>query len=90
VLRAVHSVEGELPPSRHLPTRSLRPTQLDLLRLTHLMRCVQDMNYAGSTCICRVPKAHLKDGIVVECTHCGTLWRASRRLTAAWLFQAWH
>ena len=30
------------------------------------------MNYAGSTCICRVPKAHLKDGIVVECTHCGT------------------
>lgn len=29
------------------------------------------MNYAGSTCICRVPKAHLKDGIVVECTHCG-------------------
>lgn len=31
----------------------------------------QDMNYAGSTCICRVPKAQLKPGVVVECTHCG-------------------
>lgn len=31
----------------------------------------QDMNYAGSTCICRVPKAQLKAGVVVECTHCG-------------------
>lgn len=26
---------------------------------------IQDMNYAGSTCICRVPKAMLKDGVVV-------------------------
>ena len=25
----------------------------------------QDMNYAGSTCICRVPKAQLKAGVVV-------------------------
>lgn len=36
------------------------------------------MNYAGSTCICRVPKAHLKDGIVVECTHCGKLTNPPR------------
>jgi len=37
------------------------------------VRCIQskDMNYVGSTCICRVPKAQLKDGVVVECTHCG-------------------
>lgn len=34
-------------------------------------RSPQDMNYAGSTCICRVPKAQLKAGVVVECTHCG-------------------
>ncbi|POV96163.1 hypothetical protein PSTT_15802 [Puccinia striiformis] len=35
-------------------------------------RCVQsrDMNYAGSVCICRVPKANLKPGTVVECVHC--------------------
>lgn len=25
----------------------------------------QDMNYAGSTCICRVPKAQLREGTVV-------------------------
>jgi hypothetical protein len=31
----------------------------------------QDMNYQGSTCICRVPKAQLKGGTVVECVHCG-------------------
>ena len=29
------------------------------------------MNYQGSTCICRVPKAQLRSGTVVECTHCG-------------------
>ncbi|KAI7955331.1 hypothetical protein MJO28_005731 [Puccinia striiformis f. sp. tritici] len=29
-----------------------------------------DMNYAGSVCICRVPKANLKPGTVVECVHC--------------------
>jgi len=32
---------------------------------------VQDMNYSGSTCICRVPKAQLKENVIVECTHCG-------------------
>ena len=31
----------------------------------------QDMNYQGSTCICRVPKAQVKAGTVVECVHCG-------------------
>jgi len=37
------------------------------------VRCVatRDMNFQGSTCICRVPKANLKKGIVVECPHCG-------------------
>ncbi|GAA6026311.1 hypothetical protein JCM11491_003536 [Sporobolomyces phaffii] len=36
-------------------------------------RCIQsrDMNYSGSTCICRVPKAQLKENVIVECTHCG-------------------
>lgn len=38
------------------------------------VRCIQtrDMNFQGSTCICRVPKAQLKKGTVVECPHCGT------------------
>jgi hypothetical protein len=31
----------------------------------------QDMNYQGSTCICRVPKAQVKAGTIVECVHCG-------------------
>jgi hypothetical protein len=31
----------------------------------------QDMNYQGSTCICRVPKAQVRSGTVVECVHCG-------------------
>lgn len=31
----------------------------------------QDMNYQGSTCICRVPKAQVREGTVVECVHCG-------------------
>ncbi|KAG8758511.1 hypothetical protein FRC12_009984 [Ceratobasidium sp. 428] len=37
------------------------------------VRCIQtrDMNYQGSTCICRVPKAQVKEGTVVECVHCG-------------------
>ena len=29
------------------------------------------MNYQGSTCICRVPKAQVRTGTVVECVHCG-------------------
>jgi hypothetical protein len=39
------------------------------------VRCIQtrDMNFQGSTCICRVPKASLKKGTVVECPHCGEL-----------------
>jgi hypothetical protein len=37
------------------------------------LRCIQtkDMNYQGSTCICRVPKAQIRAGTVVECVHCG-------------------
>ncbi|TDL29895.1 maternal g10 transcript [Rickenella mellea] len=37
------------------------------------LRCIQtrDSNYQGSTCICRVPKAQLKSGTIVECVHCG-------------------
>ncbi|CAD7063614.1 unnamed protein product [Tilletia caries] len=37
------------------------------------VRCIQstDMNYKGSTCICRVPKSDLKVGTLVECSHCG-------------------
>lgn len=37
------------------------------------LRCIQtrDMNYQGSTCICRVPKAQIRPGTVVECVHCG-------------------
>ncbi|RXW18815.1 hypothetical protein EST38_g7039 [Candolleomyces aberdarensis] len=36
------------------------------------LRCIQtrDMNYQGSTCICRVPKAQVRAGTVVECVHC--------------------
>ncbi|KAG2155066.1 G10 protein [Suillus bovinus] len=37
------------------------------------LRCIQtkDMNYQGSTCICRVPKAQVRSGTIVECVHCG-------------------
>jgi len=35
------------------------------------MQLTQDMNYEGSTCICRVPKAQLRPGTFVECVHCG-------------------
>jgi hypothetical protein len=35
----------------------------------------KDMNYQGSTCICRVPKAQVRTGTVVECVHCGTVVR---------------
>jgi hypothetical protein len=34
------------------------------------------MNYQGSTCVCRVPKAQLREGTVVECVHCGASDRA--------------
>uniref|UniRef100_A0A2P2IFZ7 Protein BUD31 homolog n=1 Tax=Hirondellea gigas TaxID=1518452 RepID=A0A2P2IFZ7_9CRUS len=36
------------------------------------LRCMQtrDHNYS-TTCICRVPKAKLESGKVVECVHCG-------------------
>lgn len=32
------------------------------------------MNYQGSTCICRVPKAQLRAGTIVECVHCGMFY----------------
>ncbi|KAJ7248496.1 maternal g10 transcript [Mycena rebaudengoi] len=37
------------------------------------LRCIQtkDMNYQGSTCVCRVPKAQVRSGTIVECVHCG-------------------
>lgn len=43
----------------------------------------QDMNYQGSTCICRVPKAQVRSGTIVECVHCGTFKAAlaARELT---------
>ena len=59
VLRTVHSIEGQF--------IAISPMECET------DHSEQDMNYAGSTCICRVPKAHLKDGTVVECTHCGNL-----------------
>lgn len=36
------------------------------------LRCIQskDHNY-GTTCICRVPKAKLEEGKIVQCMHCG-------------------
>ncbi|KAJ3615544.1 hypothetical protein Zmor_016336 [Zophobas morio] len=36
------------------------------------LRCIQtkDTNF-GTQCICRVPKAKLEEGKVVECVHCG-------------------
>ena len=43
------------------------------LKLTFLNQ--KDMNYQGSTCICRVPKAQVRSGTVVECVHCGTFAR---------------
>lgn len=43
---------------------------------------LQDMNYQGSTCICRVPKAQLRQGTVVECVHCGKFLPPLRRRTS--------
>lgn len=36
------------------------------------LRCIQtrDTNF-GTNCICRVPKAKLEEGRIVECVHCG-------------------
>lgn len=36
------------------------------------LRCIQtrDTNF-GTNCICRVPKAKLEEGKIVECVHCG-------------------
>lgn len=36
------------------------------------LRCIQpkDTNF-GTTCICRVPAGHLKEGKIIECMHCG-------------------
>ncbi|SCZ92702.1 BZ3500_MvSof-1268-A1-R1_Chr5-2g08120 [Microbotryum saponariae] len=57
----------------------LQPDEFGHARLTRPLLCAsQDMNYAGSTCICRVPKAQLKAGVVVECTHCGCRGCASQ------------
>lgn len=42
-----------------------------LLVKIHLYHFSKDMNYQGSTCICRVPKAQVRSGTVVECVHCG-------------------
>lgn len=48
------------------------------------------MNYQGSTCVCRVPKAQVKAGTVVECVHCGTFRRGlfSSRIadSSIWVF----
>lgn len=37
------------------------------------LRCIQTNanNFTGSTCICRIPKAQLRKGQVVECASCG-------------------
>eukprot|EP01071_Lankesteria_metandrocarpae_P002072 Lankesteria_metandrocarpae@DN2058_c0_g1_i1.p1 len=36
------------------------------------LKCVQTADQSfGTTCICRVPRAHLEDGKVVECNTCG-------------------
>ncbi|KAI8049270.1 bud site selection-related protein [Syncephalis plumigaleata] len=36
------------------------------------LRCIQsrDTNF-GTACVCRVPRANLQEGKVVECVHCG-------------------
>ena len=36
------------------------------------LKCIQtkETNF-GTTCVCRVPKAKLSKGTVVECVHCG-------------------
>ena len=59
---------------------------LELPRLYQPLTAVsslQDMNYQGSTCICRVPKAQLRAGTVVECVHCGTYMLATLSISCA-------
>lgn len=69
----------------HVLTQSDRQVEAHRLRKAVLCAvhpvartCVlltQDMNYEGSTCICRVPRAQLRPGTFVECVHCGTSLR---------------
>lgn len=44
------------------------------------VRCIQgrDSSHEGATCICRVPKAVLRPGQVVECQTCGCRGCASQ------------
>lgn len=44
-------------------------TLLDSHTFSGCLRCIQtkDMNYQGSTCICRVPKSKLKEGQTIQC-----------------------
>lgn len=53
---------------RCIQTKVLLTSYFAETLLTHFF---QDMNYQGSTCICRVPKAQVRSGTVVECVHCG-------------------
>ena len=36
------------------------------------LACIQNKDHNfGTTCICRVPKAKLEEGKIVQCQHCG-------------------
>jgi hypothetical protein len=82
-----HSLYSHRSPTTHLRPHHLIIPSPHCLHTTYnrngyeklcCVRCIQtrDMNYQGSTCICRVPKAQLKAGTVVECVHCGE-WSVS-------------
>lgn len=46
-------------------------SQIRTVVVADLRECDQASNFQGSTCICRIPKAQLKKGQVVECNNCG-------------------
>ena len=57
---------------RCIQTRVWRPSYMIFNSQTYFLD-QKDMNYQGSTCICRVPKTQVRAGTVVECVHCGTV-----------------
>ena len=48
-----------------------KPTKQQGYERLCCMQCIQRSGSSGSTCICRVPKASLPEGKVVECVNCG-------------------
>ena len=67
--RKVCSAHASTQTSTH--TQIKKPTKQQGYERLCCMQCIQRSGSSGSTCICRVPKASLPGGKVVECVNCG-------------------